>query len=84
MVVTGQTDTCIRRWSSDHRVVQAEGSSPGGDIYEFFFSTMIFISVLLGPMDFSDIVILCSMLNSRCQQNFKCCDIPLLSSSLFS
>ena len=41
-----------------HRVEQAEGSSAGGDIYQFF-SAMIFISVLLGLMDFSDIVILC-------------------------
>ena len=39
-------------------MVQAEGSSPGGDIYQFF-SAFIFISVLLGLMDFSDILILC-------------------------
>ena len=26
----------VRRWSSDHRVVQVEGSSPGGDIYQTF------------------------------------------------
>ena len=45
----------VRRWSSDHRVVQAEGSSPGG---QTLFSAMIFISVLLGPIDFSDIVML--------------------------
>ena len=44
----------VRRWSSGHRVVQAEGSSPGGDIYQFLFSNN-FISVLLGLMDFSDI-----------------------------
>ena len=43
-------------------VVQAEGSSPDGDIYQFF-SAMIFISVLLGLIDFSDILILCSGLN---------------------
>ena len=41
-------------------LVQDEGSSPGGDIQQFFFSETIFISVLLGLMDFSDIVILCS------------------------
>ena len=46
-----------RRWSSGHRMVQAEGSSPGGDIYQFLFSAMIFISVLLGIINFNDIVI---------------------------
>ena len=40
-------------------MVQAEGSSPGGDSYQNF-SAMIFISVLLGLIDFSDIVILSS------------------------
>ena len=44
-----------------------------------FSSAMIFISVLSGPMDFSDIVILCSRPNSCCQQNLKCSDMPLLS-----
>ena len=34
-------------------MVQAEGLSPGGDIFQFF-SAMIFISALLGLMDFSD------------------------------
>ena len=53
----------LRRWNSGHRVVQAEGSSPGGEIYQLF-SAMIFISVLLGLMDFSDIVILCNRRNS--------------------
>ena len=56
----------VRLWSSEHRVVQAEGSSPGGDTYQAFFSAMIFISVLSGPMDFSDIVMLCGRLNSCC------------------
>ena len=64
-------------------MVQAEGSSPGGDIYQFF-SAMIFISVLLGLMDFSDIVIMYSRPNSCCQQNRKCFDLLLLSSGLFS
>ena len=27
----------VRRWSSGHRVVQADGSSPGGDIYQIIF-----------------------------------------------
>ena len=64
-------------------MVQAEGLSPGGDIYQFLFSSMIFISVLLGPMDFSDIVILCNMANSCCPQSLKCFDMPLLSLGLF-
>ena len=73
-----------RRWGSDHRVVQVEGSSQGGDTYQTFFSAMIFISILLGLMDFSDTVILCSRPNSCCQQNLKCFDMPLLSLGLFS
>ena len=73
----------VRPWSSGHRVVQAEGSSLGGDMYQFF-SAMIFISVLLGLMDLSDIVILRSRPNSCCQQKIKCFDMPLLSLGLFS
>ena len=34
-----------RHWNSGHRVVQAEGSNLGGDIYQSF-SAMIFISVI--------------------------------------
>ena len=73
----------VRRWNSDHRVVQAEGSSPGGDNYQNL-STMIFISVLSGLIDFSDIVMLGSGPNSCRQQNLKCFDTPLLSLGLFS
>ena len=51
----------------------------GGDIYQNF-STMIF-SVLLGLIDFSDIVMLGSGPNSCCQQNLN---VPLLSLGLFS
>ena len=55
------------------------------EIYtNFFLSAMIFISVLLGLMNFRDIVILCSRPNSCCQQNLKCFDMPLLSLGLFS
>ena len=68
----------VRRWGSDHRVVRAEG------IHQIIFSAMIFISVLLGLIDFSDIVILCSKPNSCCQQNLMCFDMPLLSLGLFS
>ena len=70
----------VRRWSSVHRVLQAETSSPGGDIYQFSFSAMIFFSFV----GFGDIVILCSRPNSCCQENFKCFDMPLLSLGLFS
>ena len=48
------------------------------------FSAMIFISVLLGLIDLSDIVILRSGPNSCCQQNLKCFDLPLFSLGLFS
>ena len=58
-----------------HRVVQAESSSPGGDTVIKYFSAMIFISVLLDLMDFSDIVMLRNRPNSCCQQNLKCFDI---------
>ena len=62
----------VRCWNSEHRVVQAEGLSPGGDTYQaFFFSAMTFYSVLSGLMDFSDIVMLCSRPNSCCQQNLE-------------
>ena len=74
---------CVRRWSSGHRVVQAEGSRPGGDICDIF-SAIIFISVLLGIMDFRDVLILCGRPNSCCQQNLKCFDMPLLSLGWFS
>ena len=51
-------------------MVQAEGSSPVGDTYQNF-SAMIFISVLLGLIDFSDIVMLGSGPNSCCQQTLS-------------
>ena len=74
----------VRHWSSGHKVVQAEGFSLGRGTYHIFFSSD-FISVLLhGIMDFSDIVILCSRLNSCCQHNLRCFDMPLLSLDLFS
>ena len=49
-----------------------------------FFSAITFNSVLLGLMDFSDIVILCNRPINCCQQNLKCFDMPLLSLGLFS
>ena len=70
----------VRCWSLGHRVVRAEGSSPGKATYRIFFiSAMIFISVLLGPMGFSDIVIFYSRPNSCYQQNLNCFDMPLIS-----
>ena len=74
----------VRHWSSDHRVVQAEGLSPGVNVYQTFFSAMIFISVLLVLIEFSDIVMLRSGPNSCCQQNLKCFDMLSLSLGLFS
>ena len=64
-------------------MVQVEGSSPGGYTNQNFCA-MIFISVLLGLIDFSDIVMLGSGPNSCCQENLKCFDMPLLSLALFS
>ena len=64
-------------------MVQAEGSSPGGDMYQICFPAMIFSSVLIGLMDFSDIAILCSRPNSCSQLNLKYFDMPLLSLGLF-
>ena len=74
----------VRRWNSGHRVVQVEGSSPGGDIYQIFLLSNGFFFSFVSLMDFGDIVILCSRPNSCCQQNLKCFDMPLLSLGLFS
>ena len=52
-------------------MLQAESSSPGGDVFTNFFPAMSFISALSGLMDFSEIVILCSRPNSCCQQNLS-------------
>ena len=71
----------VRFGSSDHRVVQAEGSSPGGDTCQTLFQQFFFISVLLG---LSDIVMLRSGPNSCYQQNLTCFDMPLSSLGLFS
>ena len=53
-------------------------------LIKHFFSVMIFISVLLGLMNFSDIVLLRSRPNSCCQQNLKCFVMSLLSLGLSS
>ena len=53
-------------------------------LIKHLFSAMIFISVLLGPVDVSDIVMLRSGPNSCCQENLKCFDMPFLSLGLFS
>ena len=49
---------------------------PGWRLLPNYFSAMIFISVLLGLTEFSDIVILCGRSNSCCQQNLKSFDMP--------
>ena len=67
----------VRRWSSDHRVVQGEGSSKCGDVYQIILSNDFYFSFMLDLMDFSDTAILCSRPNSCCQQNPKCFDKPL-------
>ena len=51
---------------------------------ETLIIAMIFISVLLGLIDFSDMVMLRNGPNRCCQQNLKCFDMPLLSLGLFS
>ena len=48
------------------------------------FSAVIIISVLLGLIDFSDMVMLRSGPNSCYQKNLTCFDMPLLSLGLFS
>ena len=67
----------VKRWSSSHRVVQAEGSVPGGYIYQMFFFNNNFYFNFVEPNGLQDIVILCSRPNSCCQQNLKCFDMPL-------
>ena len=47
------------------------------------FSAMIFSSVLIGLIYFSDTVMMRSRPNSCCQQNLKCFVMPLLSLGLF-
>ena len=53
-------------------------------LIKHFFSAMIFISVLLGLIHFSDTVMLHSRPNNCCQQNLQCFDMPSLSLGLFS
>ena len=60
-------------------MVQAEGSTPGGETYQIF-SAMIFISVLLGLIDFSDVVGQIVVAN----KTLSVFDMPLLSLGLFS
>ena len=67
----------VRRWSSNDRVVQGEGSGPRGDVYQIFFSNDFYFSFMSGLMDFRDTTVLCSRANSCCQQNPKCFDKPL-------
>ena len=34
----------VRLWTSGHRVIQVDGSNPGGDRYHFFFSNDFYFS----------------------------------------
>ena len=34
----------VRCWSSGHRMVQAESSSPGGNVHQFFFNNDFYFS----------------------------------------
>ena len=74
----------VRRWNSGHRVLQAEGSRPGGNAYHFSYSNDFYFSFVRPIMDFSDTVILCFWPDDSCQQNLRCFDMPLLSLGLFS
>ena len=56
-------------------MVQAEGSSPRGDVYQICFSN----EIMLDLMDFGDVAVFCSRPNSCCLQNLECFDMPLLS-----
>ena len=67
----------VRRWSSNHSVVQGEGSGPRGMFTESCFSNDFYFSLMLGLMDFSDTAILCSRPNNCCKHNPKCFDKPL-------
>ena len=72
----------VRRWSSGHKVVQAEVRARVEIYTNFFFSNDFYFS-FVGPKDFSVIVILCSRPNSCCLQNLKCFDMPFLSVVFF-
>ena len=74
----------VRRWTTDHRVVQLVGSNPPGDVFQICFSNCFYLSFMLGQVNFSDIAILCNRPNNCCQQNLNSLDEPLLSLGLFS
>ena len=74
----------VGRRSSGHRVMQAEGSSPGGDTYRTLFFSNDFYFSFVSLMDFSDIVMLRSRPNSCLRQNLKFFYMSLLLSGLFS
>ena len=74
----------VRRWTTDHRVLQLVGSSPLGDVYQIRFSNYLYLGFMLGQLNFSDMAILCNRTNNCCQQNLKCFDEPLFSFGLFS
>ena len=63
MISSVATAQWVRRWSSNHRIVQAEISRPCGGACQTFPSNDLY-QFMLGVMDFSDIAILCSRPNS--------------------
>ena len=73
----------VRRWTTDHRVVQLVGSNPPGDVFQVCFGNCSYLSFMLGQVNITDIAILCNGPNNCCQQNLKCFDKPLFSSGLF-
>ena len=63
----------VRRWTVDHSAVLIESSRPPGDFpfTEVCFCNDVYISFMLGLVDFSDIAILCNGPNDCYQQNLK-------------
>ena len=57
--------------------VKVRAQVGGGMFTKSFLSNDFYFSFMLGLMDFSDTVILCSRPNSCCQQNPKYFDKPL-------
>ena len=52
---------CLRRWTTDHRVVQLVGSSSPKDVFQIRFSNYFYLSFMVGQVNFSDIAIQCTV-----------------------